>query len=78
MTERRFLERGEPLPIPPGSDRPWRERQESFDVASYDRLRVLGTELKRIVSQAPGDVALRFGKRAVLHGPRLWRALRYG
>jgi len=47
-------------------------------VASYDRLRVLGTELKRIVSQAPGDVALRFGKRAVLHGPRLWRALRYG
>jgi DNA polymerase-3 subunit epsilon len=78
VTERRFLERGEPLPIPPGSDRPWRERQESFDVASYDRLRVLGTELKRIVSQAPGDVALRFGKRAVLHGPRLWRALRYG
>lgn len=38
------------------------ERRRCFDAASYDRLRVLLTELRRILDEG-GDVALRVGRR---------------
>jgi hypothetical protein len=41
---------------------PLRERQRSFDAAIYDRLRVVLTELRRILDEG-GDVALRLGTR---------------
>jgi DNA polymerase-3 subunit epsilon len=47
-------------PIPPGHQRSIAARQEAFTVARFDRVRVLTTELKRLVAnRAP--VALRFG-----------------
>jgi DNA polymerase-3 subunit epsilon len=45
------------------------ERQASFDAAGYDRLRVLATELQRVLSEG-GEVALRFGAH-VFTGQRL-------
>lgn len=50
------------------------ERHLGFDVARFDRLRVLGTELKRI-SLKGYPVTLRLAPRAALSGERLARVL---
>jgi DNA polymerase-3 subunit epsilon len=47
-------------PIPPGYRRPVAARREAFTLASFDRLRVLTTELKRLIA-AGAPVALRVG-----------------
>jgi DNA polymerase III subunit epsilon len=47
----------------PRRSQPVRERHACFDAASYDRLRVLATELSRVQHEG-GDVALRFGAHA--------------
>ena len=47
-------------PIPPGHARPGAARREAFTLACFDRLRVLTTELKRLVA-ADVPVALRLG-----------------
>jgi hypothetical protein len=47
-------------PIPPGHARPVADRRESFTLERFDRLRVLSTELKRLVV-AGAPVALRLG-----------------
>jgi DNA polymerase-3 subunit epsilon len=61
-------------PIPPGHDRPAAERREAFTLAAYDRLRVLTTELKRVVG-AGAPVTLRLGAGPALGGARLASAL---
>jgi hypothetical protein len=47
-------------PIPPGHARPVAARREAFTLERFDRLRVLSTELKRLVV-AGAPVALRLG-----------------
>jgi DNA polymerase-3 subunit epsilon len=61
-------------PIPPGYPRPTAARREGFTIARFDRLRVLTTEIKRLVS-AGAPVAVRFGGAPALTGARLARAL---
>jgi DNA polymerase III subunit epsilon len=61
-------------PIPPGYQRPVMARRELFTVASFDRLRVLTTELKRLAA-AGAPVALRFGVAPALADARLAAAL---
>jgi DNA polymerase-3 subunit epsilon len=63
-----------PLPIPAGYRRPAAARREAFTVASFDRLRVLTTELKRLIA-AGAPVALRLGVGPALDGSRLAAAL---
>ncbi len=63
-----------PPPIPPGYRRPAATRREAFTLASFDRLRVLTTELKRLVA-AGAPVALRLGAGPALDGSRLASAL---
>jgi DNA polymerase-3 subunit epsilon len=63
-----------PPPIPPGYRRPIDARREAFTVAAFDRLRVLTTELKRLIA-AGAPVALRLGARPALDGSRLASAL---
>jgi DNA polymerase-3 subunit epsilon len=63
-----------PPPIPPGYRRPAAARREAFTLASFDRLRVLTTELKRL-SAAGAPVALRLGAGPALDGSRLASAL---
>src|SRR5262245_31829828 len=60
--------------IPPGYQRPVMARRELFTVACFDRLRVLTTELKRLVV-AGSPVALRFGIAPALADTRLAAAL---
>jgi hypothetical protein len=57
-------------PIPPGYARPVAARREVFTVARFDRLRVLSTELKRLVA-AGASVALRLGVGPALADARL-------
>jgi DNA polymerase-3 subunit epsilon len=59
-----------PPPIPPGHRRPVAVRREAFTLAAFDRLRVLTTELKRLVAGG-APVALRLGAGPALDGSRL-------
>jgi DNA polymerase-3 subunit epsilon len=61
-------------PIPPGHRRPVAARREAFTLASFDRLRVLTTELKRLTA-AGAPVALRLGAGPALDQSRLASAL---
>ena len=61
-------------PIPPGHARQVMARRALFTVASCDRLRVLTTELKRLVA-AEAPVAVRFGTSHALADARLAAAL---
>jgi DNA polymerase-3 subunit epsilon len=60
--------------IPPGYRRPVAARREAFTLASFDRLRVLTTELKRLIA-AGAPVALRLGGGPALDESRLASAL---
>ncbi|MFO0708680.1 MAG: hypothetical protein U0353_02515 [Sandaracinus sp.] len=61
-------------PVPEGHRRSRAARQEAFSVARFDRLRVLGTELKRLVGKDL-PVSVRLAPRLVLSGARLGRVL---
>ena len=63
-----------PPPIPPGYGRPVAARREAFTLGSFDRLRVLTTELKRLIA-AGAPVALRLGVGPPLNEARLASAL---
>lgn len=71
----RDVDEGEAVPAPE-SARSWRERQGCFDAACYDRVRVLATELKRVVAEG-GEVSVRLDARRSLEGERLGRLLRW-
>ena len=61
-------------PIPPGHCRPVTARREAFTLAAFDRLRVLTTELKRLLA-AGAPVTLRLGAGPALDESRLASAL---
>jgi DNA polymerase-3 subunit epsilon len=63
-----------PPPVPEGFRRRRAERQAGFTIARFDRLRVLTTELKRLVAKGH-PVSVRLAPRAVLAGERLARVL---
>jgi DNA polymerase-3 subunit epsilon len=64
------------LPLPPGKDRPHGERRKTFDVPTFDRLRVLTTELRRLC-EAGSPVRVRLGAAPPLAEDRLRRILRW-
>jgi DNA polymerase-3 subunit epsilon len=61
-------------PIPPGHRRPATARRAAFTLASFDRLRVFTTELKRLIA-AGAPVALRLGAGPPFDESRLASAL---
>jgi hypothetical protein len=70
------VEAGATPPIPPGYARPVCVRRQVFTVARFDRLRVLTTELKRLVA-AGATVALRLGVTPPLTNARLASVLQW-
>jgi DNA polymerase-3 subunit epsilon len=64
----------DPLPLPPGVAIDRRQRQRHLDLAAYDRLRVLTTEMRRIIAEER-NLRLRLGRKAVLGESRLRRLL---
>jgi hypothetical protein len=73
VVERAFVPAGVAPPIPPAHARPPLERIARLDPTRLDRLRVLTTELKRVIAEGEAAVALAPGR--TLAGPRLARAL---
>ena len=65
---------GQPPPTPPGHRRNPRERRTRFDAATYDRLRVLTTELRRLVADE-SDVRVRLSEHRELNRQQLARRL---
>jgi hypothetical protein len=63
-----------PPPIPRDYRRPVAARHQAFTLASFDRLRVLTRELKRLIA-AGAPVALRLGVGPALDESRLASAL---
>ncbi len=64
------------VPVPPGHARTAAERRAAFDLARFDRLRVLSTEL-RVIAAATETVELRLGEYARLSRRRLQAVLRW-
>ncbi|MCX4243044.1 3'-5' exonuclease [Paraliomyxa miuraensis] len=61
-------------PLPPGWTRPLHERRLQIDAATFDRLRTLTTEVRRVAADGR-IVELVLGPRRRLRGDRLQRAL---
>ncbi|HEY8549094.1 MAG TPA: exonuclease domain-containing protein [Vicinamibacterales bacterium] len=70
IAHRETLDTWTPPPVPPGYARPAAARHEAFTLATFDRLRVLTTELKRLAA-AGAPVAVRLGPARPLTGRRL-------
>jgi DNA polymerase III subunit epsilon len=70
----RTVDANAPPPVVPGYLRSAAARREAFTLASFDRLRVLTTELKRLIA-AGAPVALRLGVGPALDESRLASAL---
>jgi DNA polymerase III subunit epsilon len=74
IVERVFIRPELSTPAPPSFDKPPKARRAAFDIAAYDRLRVLSTELKRI-SSVSDDPEVRLSPTIALSGTALRRAL---
>ena len=64
MSARCELRGDDSLPRPPGVAITWRDRQRHLDLAAYDRLRVLTTEMRRILAEER-TLRIRLGRNAV-------------
>ncbi|MCE5251245.1 GIY-YIG nuclease family protein [bacterium] len=70
------LASGKEAHIPPGYKRQFQERRQSFTVATYDRMRVVTTELRRLVAGSR-NIELRLGPSSILHNEHLERTLEW-
>ena len=62
------------IPVPPGHRRSLDRRRAHIDLAAYDRLRVLTTEMRRLLCEGRGPV-LRLSDQTTLGPAQLARAL---
>jgi DNA polymerase-3 subunit epsilon len=76
VVEQGMLEVGKKPPIPPGCGHSFRTRQMSINLITYDRLRVLTTELRRLVSERR-HIELRLSPKVTLTRQEVMRALRW-
>lgn len=75
---REELQEGKEPPPPPGYLRPFPVRRTNFDIKTYDRMRVLTTELRRLVSSERNrEVELRLSPTATLNRDSLAKALEW-
>lgn len=70
VSDRGELPRRKRPPVPPGYKRKFTERQRAFDISAVDRMRVLITELRRIVD-AGQWVRIRLRPRVILDNKKL-------
>jgi len=76
VLKRNIVKTGEEIPIPPGFEKSFRARQKNIDLITYDRLRVLTTELRRLLSGGR-DIELRLSPKVTLNRREVMRALRW-
>ena len=66
----------DPLPAPSGCRRAYKDRLHSFDLITYDRMRVVTTEIRRLVSEGR-DVEIRLSKTAFMQNDALTKVLQW-
>jgi DNA polymerase-3 subunit epsilon len=71
-----YLDIQKMTPVPAGHATPPRQRRRNIDLTTYDRLRVVTTELRRLVSETR-RIELRLGPAAMMGNQELERALRW-
>jgi DNA polymerase-3 subunit epsilon len=76
VTRRTFAADGRGAPSPPGHRRSFRERQESFTLTVYDRMRVLSSQLRRLAGEGR-PLELRLGPRSRVGASELGAFLRF-
>lgn len=62
------------VPVPANFKRLWHQRRENFDLTAYDRMRVVTTELRRLVDRDCA-IELRLGPKVSLNATRLKKIL---
>lgn len=78
--ERQLFQAGQetPLPCPPGYKKSLAERQLQFDLLTYDRVRVLTSEIRRIVSETEKrNIQLSLGPKSRLGQKELEKLLQW-
>ncbi len=58
------------IPVPPGFTKPVIERRKNFDLTLYDRMRVLTTEIKRIISEGR-EIKIRLSRSITLDNKKI-------
>ena len=76
VLKRNKVKPGEESPIPPGFAKSLRARQKTINLTTYDRLRVVTTELRRLLSEGR-VVELRLGRGATLNREGIIKVLRW-
>ena len=76
LLKRNFLRRQKPLPAPPGAGIPFVARRRCLNLPTYDRLRVLTTELRRLLLEKR-PVCVRLSRRVIIHEEQLRRLMRW-
>ncbi len=76
VRKRDEIKTGKIAPIPPGCAKSFRTRQKNIDLITYDRLRVVTTELRRLVSEGR-DIEMRLGPKVTLNRREVMRALQW-
>lgn len=74
IIRRDILPAGSKIPLPQGFGRSWHDRRNNIDFGTYDRLRVLTTELRRLVCE-DRSIELRLRPNAVLSSTELMKFL---
>ncbi len=73
---RDVLRPGRKVPVPAAFDRSWDDRRKNFDLVTYDRMRVVTTELRRLVSKGR-KIELRLGPKVSLTASELEKTLQW-
>lgn len=76
VIERNELTTSGKTATPPGFAKSFRKRQNTIDLKTYDRLRVVTTEMRRIISDGR-DIELRLGPEVILRRRQLIKALQW-
>ncbi|MBT8369445.1 MAG: GIY-YIG nuclease family protein [Deltaproteobacteria bacterium] len=74
--ERKDMQIAEKTPVPPGFAKLFQTRQNNIDLMTYDRLRVVTTELRRLISEGR-KIELRLNPTAILGHQQVTKALRW-
>jgi DNA polymerase-3 subunit epsilon len=70
------IEAGQKIPDPPDLNRSWHERRKNLDLVTYDRMRVVTTELRRLIGEGR-KIELRLGPKVPLTSRELKKALQW-
>ena len=76
VSKRDTLKAGDRIPSPPHFNRSFYSRQKNISLATYDRLRVLTTELRRLISENR-PIELRLRPSVILGNEEIAKALRW-